>query len=229
MNNFTCPYCNSSIPTIKDTHICRTFSFDFSGFRAYDPDIPPDAIQVDSYRCPTCQEISIYVKGVGKKTSNIFIPVKPQSLARQFPNYIPQAILENHQEACAVVHLSPKASATLSCRCLQGMIRDFWGISKSRLIDEINALETKIPPTHWNVIDRLICPQDFVSSYCAGRILRLCLGTFLNLLSSYVPFWDTFSMHYTFSRYLSIVFFRKSTIFGCFFIDSVQHITYNRY
>ncbi|WP_246409402.1 DUF4145 domain-containing protein [Kaistia hirudinis] len=37
--------------------------------------------------------------------------------------------------------MSPKASATLARRCLQGMIRDFAGISKSRLIDEIKELK----------------------------------------------------------------------------------------
>ncbi|UOV00141.1 DUF4145 domain-containing protein [Chryseobacterium daecheongense] len=49
--------------------------------------------------------------------------------------------------------LSPKASATLSRRCLQGIIRDFWGISKSRLIDEINAIEEKVDPLTWKSID----------------------------------------------------------------------------
>ncbi|WOS64602.1 DUF4145 domain-containing protein [Sinorhizobium fredii] len=36
-----------------------------------------------------------------------------------------------------------KASATLSRRCLQGMIRDFCEISKARLIDEINELKKR--------------------------------------------------------------------------------------
>jgi hypothetical protein len=40
--------------------------------------------------------------------------------------------------------LSPKASATLARRCLQGMIRDFCGISKSRLIDEIKELRDQL-------------------------------------------------------------------------------------
>ena len=35
------------------------------------------------------------------------------------------------------------------------MIRDFWGISKSRLIDEINALQTKVSITQWQAIDAI--------------------------------------------------------------------------
>ena len=51
----------------------------------------------------------------------------PESDAKVFPDYIPQQIREDYVEASKIKELSPKASATLSRRCLQGMIRDFWG------------------------------------------------------------------------------------------------------
>ena len=35
------------------------------------------------------------------------------------------------------------------------MIRDFWGISKNRLIDEIAALEEKVDTTTWSGIDAI--------------------------------------------------------------------------
>ena len=35
------------------------------------------------------------------------------------------------------------------------MIRDYWGITKSRLIDEISDLQDKIQPDLWNAIDSL--------------------------------------------------------------------------
>ena len=35
------------------------------------------------------------------------------------------------------------------------MIRDFHGIIKSRLFDEIEALQDKIPAEHWRVIDSI--------------------------------------------------------------------------
>jgi hypothetical protein len=77
----------------------------------------------------------------------------PPSSARTFPDYIPKPILDDYKEACLVRDLSPKASATLSRRCLQGMIRDFWGIKGDRLIDEINALKEKVDPVTWDAID----------------------------------------------------------------------------
>ncbi len=88
-----------------------------------------------------------------KSTSLSSWMLRPQSTARPFPDYIPKAILSDYEEACSIVSLSPKASATLSRRCLQGMIRDFWKISKTRLFDEIAELENKIAPQTWAAID----------------------------------------------------------------------------
>jgi hypothetical protein len=77
----------------------------------------------------------------------------PPSSAKVFPDYVPQPIRDDYLEACLIRDLSPKASATLSRRCLQGMIRDFWKIVKARLIDEIEALEDKIDAQTWAAID----------------------------------------------------------------------------
>ncbi|MBV2148535.1 DUF4145 domain-containing protein [Sphingobium sp. AS12] len=68
----------------------------------------------------------------------------PENNAKPQPAYIPEPIVEDYVEACRIRNLSPKASATLSRRCLQGMIRDFCGISKARLIDEINELKRRV-------------------------------------------------------------------------------------
>lgn len=77
----------------------------------------------------------------------------PESAAKPFPDYIPQQIRNDYEEACLIQEKSPKASATLSRRCLQGIIRDFWGINKGRLVDEINELQDKIDPITWDAIN----------------------------------------------------------------------------
>ena len=79
--------------------------------------------------------------------------LRPQSSAKPFPSYVPAPIVSDYKEACLIRDLSPKASATLSRRCLQGIIRDFWGIRKDRLIDEINELKSRIDGTTWKAID----------------------------------------------------------------------------
>jgi hypothetical protein len=76
----------------------------------------------------------------------------PSSKAKTFPSYIPKAILEDYREACLIRDLSPKASATLARRCLQGMIRNFWSVKPGRLVDEINAIEEKVDPRMWDAI-----------------------------------------------------------------------------
>lgn len=65
----------------------------------------------------------------------------PDSSAKSQPEYIPEALRDDYTEACRIRDLSPKASATLSRRCLQGMIRDFCDIRKETLYAEINALK----------------------------------------------------------------------------------------
>jgi len=79
--------------------------------------------------------------------------LKPSSHALQFPTFIPKAIIADYEEACLIRDLSPKASATLSRRCLQGIIRDFWKVKKGRLIDEIHAIKEKVDPITWQAID----------------------------------------------------------------------------
>jgi len=79
----------------------------------------------------------------------------PESRAKHFPAYVPQAILADYREACLIRDLSPKASATLSRRCLQGVIRDFWGVKPGRLVDEIDAIRPQVDPLTWDAIDAL--------------------------------------------------------------------------
>ena len=73
--------------------------------------------------------------------------------SKEFPDYIPDVVRNDYKEACLIKDLSPKASATLARRCLQGMIRDFWKVSKKNLYEEINALKELIPAAQWKVLD----------------------------------------------------------------------------
>lgn len=77
----------------------------------------------------------------------------PPSNAKVFPNYIPQPLIDDYTEACLIKEHSPKASATLSRRCLQGIIRDFWGVKPGRLVDEIEAIKDKTDHLTWEAID----------------------------------------------------------------------------
>ena len=74
-------------------------------------------------------------------------------IIKKYPDFIPQQIREDYEEACGVLDISPKASATLARRCLQGIIRDFYKINKYRLYDEIEELRGYVSSDVWKAID----------------------------------------------------------------------------
>lgn len=154
MSNHVCPFCNSSFPLINSTYSCYQSSFHYSDTLNWD-ETPENSVNISFYKCPTCNKISIVLCGASNNLRPLHIPIHPNSLAKQFPNYIPQSIREDYKEAYSILNLSPKASATLSRRCLQGMIRDFWNIKQSNLAKAINELQDKISLSQWKAIDSL--------------------------------------------------------------------------
>ncbi len=74
---------------------------------------------------------------------------------KHYPEYIPEPIRRDYEEANLILERSPKAAATLLRRCLQGMIHDFWKINEKNLNAEITQLKEKVSPTLWQAIDGL--------------------------------------------------------------------------
>jgi hypothetical protein len=157
--SWTCPYCNQNA-TITDNNLEHEVFFWNSGNK--DGKL---CVEIDMVVCPNdrCRQYVI-TSGIykTKTTAAGTFPdkealeswkLRPKSSSKPFPDYIPKPILDDYKEACLIVADSPKASATLSRRCLQGIIRDFWKISKPRLIDEIKELEGKIDAITWQAID----------------------------------------------------------------------------
>ena len=157
--SWSCPYCNKAA-TITDSNYSSSIHFFDNNNK--DGDL---GLRIQVIICPNkdCKEYVISgtlhkANWKGGSHEIIYTPLlnwsmKPSSLAKQFHTYIPDAIIADYEEACLIRNQSPKASATLSRRCLQGIIRDFWGVSKGRLIDEINAIQDRIDPITWQAID----------------------------------------------------------------------------
>jgi Domain of unknown function (DUF4145) len=79
--------------------------------------------------------------------------VIPSSNARPFPAYVPQPIREDYEEGCVIRYLSPKASATLARRALQGILRDFYSVTPGKLVNEIKQVKDKMDADLWDAID----------------------------------------------------------------------------
>lgn len=160
MSSFKCPYCSVTMPITHETSESQFPCFEGStGIKNYlaqgENPYLDSCLQIKFYKCPNCGEYTIFAIGKGRKVDNVYVKIKPISSARQFPQYIPEGIRNDYEEACAIVNLSPKASATLSRRCLQNMIRDFWEITGKNLYAEIEALDAVIPPTQKKVLHSL--------------------------------------------------------------------------
>jgi len=65
------------------------------------------------------------------------------------PPQVPKRFADDYTEACIVLHDSPKASAALSRRCLQNILREVAEVEPSDLYSEIEkVLESKSLPSH---------------------------------------------------------------------------------
>jgi len=112
---------------------------------------------------PKCKKFTLrvllrptwYVQGRGHVEGDVIQEwcLTPSSKAQTFPEYVPQSIRDDYNEACLIASLSPKASATLARRSLQGILRDFWTVKPGRLVDEIEQIKDKVDPLTWEVIE----------------------------------------------------------------------------
>lgn len=105
---------------------------------------------IEAHLCPTGRHNFVELDKKKKSKSWYLLP---ESIAKQFPEYIPKQLIKDYQESCAILHLSPNASGTLARRCLQGILRDFYKVNPSSLYNEIQALKDKIDPELWSAID----------------------------------------------------------------------------
>lgn len=133
---FNCPYCQTTFHIDYSTCCGYPMSFD-ERYRPKKAKTNNPRLYMMFFQCPECDEITI----LGFLDSEKAIHIKPNSVSKKYPDYIPQQIRNDYKEACDIMYLSPKASATLARRCLQGIIRDFYKITNKRtLADEIDAL-----------------------------------------------------------------------------------------
>lgn len=160
LTRWVCPYCEHASIITRDANI-RAGRI-ASGMDSTDS---PLVLEAEYIACPNpaCKRTTLsiwygsgrivanaYVEWYGKESSRRLLP---PSYARAIPDYVPAPIREDYQEACAIADLSPKAAATLARRALQGIVRDFHGVAKGTLNQELEAIKTVVDPLVWRAID----------------------------------------------------------------------------
>lgn len=160
-NVYQCPYCNQLNVVSSKNYENQALYFDIDN--KYDKLV----FDVHFFACanPDCKEFSMTaeLRQAGNSGGYMYFSkskpillqwnLKPNSMAKPFPSYIPKAILDDYTESCLIADLSPKSSATLARRCLQGMIRDFWQVKPDNLFKEIEAIKDKVSPEVWASIE----------------------------------------------------------------------------
>lgn len=101
--------------------------------------------------CPACNKLAIYLvkRHPGGPHMGTFM-VYPRGISRApLPADVPDQYAQDYKEACLVLSDSPKASAALSRRCLQNLLRALPTVKPSDLSKEIDEiLNSKQLPSH---------------------------------------------------------------------------------
>jgi hypothetical protein len=161
---WTCPYCGRDATITEPNY---TSGFSNLGLYLEGTEYGNFGFVYDAVSCPNsrCRKVAFFIslhKVIRTKVE--YEPgdclrtwkLLPESEAKPQPDCIPAPIVQDYYEACRIKDLSAKASATLSRRCLQSMIRDFWKVEvkgKRTLWDEIKAIKGKVDASTWKAID----------------------------------------------------------------------------
>ena len=161
--SWVCPHCGTTA-TLSNADIDRGWTSAMIGTA---PDDEGIAIGWAAVKCPShkCGEYVLDIEtrfGSAKNNVNGYRTgeVKPDR-SRKFgigevriepriglplSKYVPDVVKQDYEEACLIKDLSPKASATLCRRALQGMIRHYWNVTKPTLHEELAAIKAQCEP-----------------------------------------------------------------------------------
>ena len=136
---------------------------------------------VGSTACPTCKKLVVtltehYTSGQYKQT----LLVHPKGISRSpLPREVPEKFALDFKEACLVLSDSEKASAALSRRCLQMLLRERAGVKPTNLDNEIQQiLDSKQLPSH---VAESIDAVRVVGNFAAHPIKSQSTGSIIDV------------------------------------------------
>jgi len=118
-----------------------------------------ERITLTTAACPECGALIITIEprndGFGTSELGAEYVVWPLRSARPIPEEVPQHIRADYSEAALVLNLSAKASAALSRRCLQTVLREAGGANQHNLSDQINVMMAQLPTYIGDSVDAI--------------------------------------------------------------------------
>ena len=146
-------------------------------------------------QCPRCGKINLQLgfhrlhpmpngqKAIYNDKFDSIKLVKPKVALRPPPPIeVPKILAADYSEACIVIADSPKASAALSRRCLQHILREKAGVKNGDLADEIQQVieSGKLPTTLAESLDAIRVLGNFaahpIKSKRTGEIVDVLPG-----------------------------------------------------
>ena len=118
---------------------------------------------LEKVTCPGCERYILYLietpsPGTPRDPEDSDL-IRPKMMSRSpVPSEVPEEFATDYREACLVLTDSPKASAALSRRCLQFILREKAGVEGRNLYEEIEQTkDLNILPT--SVVELLDVPR----------------------------------------------------------------------
>jgi hypothetical protein len=136
---------------MKCPHCLENFFEKWEDFDPYTLTDSDGKWQLKYCTCPSCKRIIVYLgKYSARYDCYIFNFVRPKTISRTpLPPEVPPEFANDYKEACLVFADSPKASAALSRRCLQNLLKEKSGTQKKDLADQIQeVLDSKTLPSY---------------------------------------------------------------------------------
>lgn len=138
-------------------------------------------IQTENALCPACGRAVIYLQQISAGRQLWQVLVYPKIVARSaVPPEVPDEFARPYKEACLVIADSENASAALSRRCLQHLLREKAGVKPQNLSGEIEEAMPKLPPHLAGAIDAVRNLGNFgthpLKSTNSGEVLDVEAG-----------------------------------------------------
>lgn len=142
--------------------------------------------------CPACNRVIVKLRKQGMEefqpghfgpiegdVGEVFVHPRAPSRAPIHAS-VPDDLAADYREACLVLADSPKASAALSRRCLQHLLRETAGIKKRNLDEEIEEAMKQLPAHLADAIDGVRVVGNFaahpIKSQGTGEVVEVEAG-----------------------------------------------------
>jgi len=137
-NNGRCPYCARHVQFVRAQSASGWWNEQIEVVST------KEAFALQMSICPACVRIVLSLVPIAPTPTGARI-IWPEPCGSPVPDCVPKHVAQDFIEASLVLRYSPKASAALSRRCLQNVLREAAGVTPMDLSKEIEQVLGSLP------------------------------------------------------------------------------------